>query len=148
MFLSFADVMCFFISVYRLIRVSEKCQNILFLLLKRRERLDFHRYGIPSNFSFPKLLFIEYHTIISEVCFYNREFHYLFFWVSFWESLWLSFWIFCPPFYVSCPLFCLPPRVYIKYCRFVQNRKTPEISAKMSHQSNTPTIVLARNTVC
>jgi len=26
-------------------------------------------------FSFPKLLFIEYHTIISEVCFNNREFH-------------------------------------------------------------------------
>ena len=25
--------------------------------------------------SFPKLLFIEYHTIISEVCFNNREFH-------------------------------------------------------------------------
>jgi hypothetical protein len=28
------------------------------------------------------------------------------------------------------------------------NRKTPEISAMMSHQSNTPTIVLVRNTVC
>ena len=26
-------------------------------------------------FSFPKLSFIEYHTIISEVCFNNREFH-------------------------------------------------------------------------
>ena len=75
LFLSFADVMCFFISVYLLIRVSEKCQNILFLLLKRRKRLDFHRYGIPSNFSFPKLLFIESHTIISEVCFKNIEFH-------------------------------------------------------------------------
>ena len=35
--LSFADVMIFFISVYLLIRVSEKCKNILFLLLKRRE---------------------------------------------------------------------------------------------------------------
>ena len=79
LFLSFADVMCFFISVYLLIRVSEKCQNILFLLLKRRERLDFHRYGIPSNFSFPKLSFIESHTIISEVCFNNKEFHSLIF---------------------------------------------------------------------
>ena len=48
--LSFADVMCFFISVYLLIRVSEKCQNILFLLLKRRKILDFHRCGIPSYF--------------------------------------------------------------------------------------------------
>ena len=80
LFISFADVMSFFISVYLLIRVSEKCQNILFLLLKRREIQDFHRFGIPSYFSFPKLLFIEYHTIISEICFYNREFHYLFFW--------------------------------------------------------------------
>lgn len=26
-------------------------------------------------FSLPKLLFVEYHTIISEVCFNNREFH-------------------------------------------------------------------------
>ena len=77
MFLSFADVMCFFISVYLLIRVSEKCQNILFLLLKRREKQDFHRCGIPSNFSFPKLSFIESHTIISEVCFNNREFYSL-----------------------------------------------------------------------
>ena len=83
LFLSFADVMCFFISVYLLIRVSEKCQNILFLLLKRRERLDFHRYGIPSNFSFPKLSFIESHTIISEVCFNNKEFHSLIFGVIF-----------------------------------------------------------------
>ena len=56
--LSFADVMCFFISVYLLIRVSEKCQNILFLLLKRRKILDFHRCGIPSYFSFPKQSFI------------------------------------------------------------------------------------------
>ena len=38
LFLSFADVMCFFISVYILIRVSEKYQNILFLLPKRREK--------------------------------------------------------------------------------------------------------------
>ena len=72
--LSFADVMCFFISVYLLIRVSEKCQNILFLLLKRRKILDFHRCGIPSYFSFPKQSFIAPHTIISEVCFSNREF--------------------------------------------------------------------------
>ena len=28
--------------------------NILFLLLKRRKILDFHRCGIPSYFSFPK----------------------------------------------------------------------------------------------
>ncbi len=56
--LSFADVMCFFISVYLLIRVSEKCQNILFLLLKRRKILDFHRCGIPSYFSFPKQSFV------------------------------------------------------------------------------------------
>ncbi len=34
-------------------------------------------------FSFPKLLFIELHTIISEVCFYNREFHSLIFCVIF-----------------------------------------------------------------
>ena len=82
MFLSFADVMCFFISVYLLIRVSEKCQNILFLLLKRRKILDFHRFGIPSYFSFPKQSFIASHTIISEVCFNNREF-ILFFGVIF-----------------------------------------------------------------
>ena len=80
--LSFADVMCFFISVYLLIRVSEKCQNILFLLLKRRKILDFHRCGIPSYFSFPKQSFIAPHTIISEVCFNNREF-ILYFLVSF-----------------------------------------------------------------
>ena len=48
---------------------------MLFLLLKRREKQDFHGYGIPSYFSFPKLSFIEYHTIISEVCFNNRELH-------------------------------------------------------------------------
>lgn len=71
--LSFADVMCFFISVYLLIQVSEKCQNILFLLLKRRKILDFHRCGIPSYFSFPKQSFIELHTIISEVYFKKRE---------------------------------------------------------------------------
>ena len=34
----FIDVMCFFISVYLLEGVYEKCQNILFLLLKRREK--------------------------------------------------------------------------------------------------------------
>ena len=79
LFLSFADVMCFFISVNLLIRVSEKCQNILFLLLKRRKILDFHRCGIPSYFSFPKQSFIVPHTIISEVCFNNREFHFLIF---------------------------------------------------------------------
>jgi hypothetical protein len=72
--LSFADVMCFFISVYLLIRVSEKCQNILFLLLKRRKILDFHRCGIPSYFSFPKQSFVDPHTVISEVYFNNREF--------------------------------------------------------------------------
>ena len=32
--LSFADVMCFFISVYRLIRVSEKCQIYSFCFSK------------------------------------------------------------------------------------------------------------------
>ena len=80
--LSFADVMCFFISVYLLIRVSEKCQNILFLLLKRRKILDFHRCDIPSYFSFSKQSFIAPHTIISEVCFNNREF-ILYFLVSF-----------------------------------------------------------------
>ena len=56
--LSFADVMSFFISVYLLIGVSEKCQSILFLLLKRREKEDFHRFGIPSYFSFLKQSFI------------------------------------------------------------------------------------------
>ena len=60
-----------------LVRVSKKCQNILFLLLKRRKILDFHRCGIPSYFSFPKQSFIASHTIISEVCFSNREFHSL-----------------------------------------------------------------------
>ena len=75
--LSFADVMCFFISVYLLIGVSEKCQNILVLLLKRRKILDFHRCGIPSYFSFPKQSFVESHTIILEVWFKNREFHSL-----------------------------------------------------------------------
>ena len=58
MSLSFADVMCFFISVYLLVGVSEKCQNILFLLLKRRKILDFHRCGMPSYFSFRKQSFI------------------------------------------------------------------------------------------
>ena len=81
LFLSFADVMCFFISVYLLLGVSEKCQNILFLLLKRRKILDFHRCGIPSYFSFPKQSFTPPHTIISEVCFNNREF--ILFFVSF-----------------------------------------------------------------
>ena len=99
--LSFADVMCFFISVYLLIRVSEKCQNILFLLLKRRKILDFHSYGVPSYFSFSKQSFIAPHTIISEVCFSNREFHSFFgvilgvilcFWRSFLHS-WASFFI-------------------------------------------------------
>ena len=74
LFLLFADVMCFFISVYLLIRVSEKCKNILFLLLKRRKILDFYSYGVPSYFSFSKQSFIAPHTIISEVCFNNREF--------------------------------------------------------------------------
>ena len=74
LFLLFADVMGFFISVYLLIRVSEKCQNILFLLLKRRKILDFYSYGVPSYFSFSKQSFIAPHTIISEVCFNNREF--------------------------------------------------------------------------
>ena len=75
--------MSFFISVYLLIRVSEKCQNILFLLLKRRKILDFHRCGIPSYFSFPKQSFIEPHIVISEVCFNNKEFHSLIFGVIF-----------------------------------------------------------------
>ena len=57
--------------------------NILFLLLKRRKILDFHRCGIPSYFSFPKQSFIAPHTIISEVCFNNREF-ILFFWCHSW----------------------------------------------------------------
>ena len=61
----FIDVMCFFISVYLLEGVYEKCQNILFLLLKRREILDFHRCGIPSYFSFPKQSFVDHYTIIS-----------------------------------------------------------------------------------
>ena len=37
LFLSFADVMSFFISVYLLLGVSENCLSILFLLLKRTE---------------------------------------------------------------------------------------------------------------
>ena len=32
-------------------------------------------YSIQSYFSFPKQSFIELHTIISEVCFKNRELH-------------------------------------------------------------------------
>ena len=34
LFLSFADVMSFFISVYLIIGVFEKCQNILFCFSK------------------------------------------------------------------------------------------------------------------
>jgi hypothetical protein len=85
--LSFADVMCFFISVYLLIRVSEKCQNILFLLLKRRKILDFHRCGIPSYFSFPKLSFIELHTIFQNFASITESSIFLFFLVSFLVSL-------------------------------------------------------------
>ena len=73
--LSFADVMCFFISVYLLIRVSEKCQNILFCFSKEERSRTFIAMVYHLIYSFPKLLFIEYHTIISEVCFNNREFH-------------------------------------------------------------------------
>ena len=73
--LSFADVMCFFISVYLLIRVSEKCQKILFCFSKEERSRTFIAMVYHLIFSFPKLLFIEYHTIISEVCFNNREFH-------------------------------------------------------------------------
>ena len=83
MSLSFADIMCFFISVYLLVGVYEKCKNILFLLLKRRKILDFHRCGIPSYFSFPKQSFVDPHTVISEVYFNNREFHSLF-WCHSW----------------------------------------------------------------
>ena len=54
----------------------------LFASQKKRD-LGFHRYGIPSYFSFPKQSFIEPHTVISEVYFNNREFHSLFFGVIF-----------------------------------------------------------------
>ena len=69
--------MCFFISVYLLIGISEKYQSILFLLLKWRKILDFHRCGIPSYFSFPKQSFIAPHTVNSKVYFKNIEFNYL-----------------------------------------------------------------------
>lgn len=41
MFLSFADVMCFFISVYLLIRVSEKCQIYSFCFSKEEKSRTF-----------------------------------------------------------------------------------------------------------
>ena len=54
----------------------------LFASQKKRD-LGFHRYGIPSYFSFPKQSFIEPHTVISEVYFNNRVFHSLIFDVIF-----------------------------------------------------------------
>ena len=51
--------------------------NILFLLLKRRKILDFHRCDIPSYISFQKQSFIEPHTVNSKVYFKNIEFNYL-----------------------------------------------------------------------
>ena len=54
----------------------------LFASQKKRD-LGFHRYGIPSYFSFPKQSFIEPHTVISEVYFNNRVFHSLIFGVIF-----------------------------------------------------------------
>ena len=73
----------------------------LFASQKKRD-LGFHRYGIPSYFSFPEQSFIE--LIQSFLKFTSIiESFILYFLVSFL----VSFWIFCPPFYVSCPLFCL-----------------------------------------
>ena len=100
LFLSFADVMCFFISVYLLIRVSEKCQNILFLLLKRREKQDFHRYGIPSNFSFPKQSFVEPHTVFQKFTSIIESF-ILYFFVSFFGVILVS-WIYIASLLTSC----------------------------------------------
>ena len=61
---------------------SKVPNHTLFACQKKRD-LGFHRYGIPSYFSFPKQSFIEPHTVISEVYFNNREFHPLFFWCHF-----------------------------------------------------------------
>ena len=149
MSLSFADVICFFISVYLLIGISEKCQNILFLLLKRRKILDFHRCGIPSYFSFPKQSFVEPHTVISEVYFNNREFHSLIFGVIFGViftilgvilcflgviSLALSIILcllgvilgviqnFLSTFLLFCPLFCLLFRFNVHHLNYLVHR--------------------------
>ena len=102
MFLSFADVMCFFISVYLLVGASEEYQNILFLLLKRREILDLHRCGIPSYFSFPKQLFIapilsfQKFASITESSFFNFGYHS---WCHFWCHIHYSW---CHPLLLEC----------------------------------------------
>ena len=41
LFLSFVVVICFFVSVYFLVGVPGKCQNILFLLIKKDKSLSF-----------------------------------------------------------------------------------------------------------
>ena len=80
----------------------------LFASQKKRD-LGFHRYGIPSYFSFPKQSFIEPHTVISEVYFNNRVFHSLIFGVIFGviPNFLSTFFMFLVHFFLStfsCPL--------------------------------------------
>ena len=108
LFLSFAYVMCFFISVYILIRVSEKCQNILFCFSKEERFRTFigmvyHLYFLFQNshllttiLSYKKFASITESFILYFRCHFRCHFDCHF---------WVSFWIFCPPFYVSYPLF-------------------------------------------
>ena len=58
LFLSFADVMCFFISVYLLIRVSEKCQIYSFCFSKEEKSRTFIAmvYHLIFLFSSSRLL--------------------------------------------------------------------------------------------
>ena len=94
--------MCFFISVYLLIRVSEKCQNILFLFSKEERFWTF--IGVVYHLIF----LFQSSRLLNPIQSFQKftsitESFILYFFVSFL----VSFWIFCPPFYVSCLLFCL-----------------------------------------
>ena len=82
--LSFADVMCFFISVYLLIRVSEKCQIYSFCFSKEEKSRTFIAMVYHLIFLFessrllPPILSFHKSASITESSF--------FFWVSFWVS--------------------------------------------------------------
>ena len=84
LFLLFADVMCFFISVYLLIRVSEKCQIYSFCFSKEEKFWTF--IGVVYHLIFlfqssrllPPMLSFHKSASITESSF--------FFWVSFWVS--------------------------------------------------------------
>ena len=105
MFLSFADDMCFFISVYLLIRVSEKCKVYSFCFSKE-DRFRGMVYHIFFLFSSSRLL--NPITVISEVWFKNREFHSLIFGVIFRVTLTVILGVilnFLSTFLLFCPLF-------------------------------------------